>query len=80
VTAVLQFHLGIHRSGLMAEWGVVVLTAVGVIHGLGAGLLVAGVVVADAAVLKFGHGMGLEGLRRVCCQTGPLRGKERCFA
>jgi hypothetical protein len=51
-----------------------------VIHGLGAGLLVAGVVVADAAVLKFGHRMGLEGLRRVWCQTGPLRGKERCFA
>jgi hypothetical protein len=50
------------------------------IHGLRAGLLVAGVVVADAAVLKFGHRMGLEGLRRVWCQTGPLRGKERCFA
>jgi hypothetical protein len=64
----------------MAQGCVVVLAAIGVVNGLRAGLFVGGVVVADAAVLKFGHGMGLEGLRSVWCQTGPLRGKERCFA
>jgi hypothetical protein len=33
-----------------------VLTAIHVIHGLGAELLVVGVVIGNAAVLEFGHG------------------------
>jgi len=45
-------------SSLVPQGGFVVLTAVGVVNGLGAGLLVGCVVVADAAVLEFGHGHG----------------------
>jgi len=42
---------------------------------------VLGVVVADAAVLEFGHGLGLEGLGEgLRWAGGPLRRKERCFA
>jgi len=62
LAAVLQFHLGVHRCGFVARGGAVVLAAVGVVHGLVAELFVLGVVVADAAILKFGHGLGLEGL------------------
>jgi hypothetical protein len=52
-----------------------------VVHGLVAELFVLGVVVADAAVLEFGHGWGLEGLDEgLLWAGGPLRRKERCFA
>jgi hypothetical protein len=55
VASVLQLHFSVHRGSFMAQGCVVVLAAIGVVNGLRARLFVGGVVVADAAVLKFGH-------------------------
>ena len=58
MAAVLKLNVGIHRCGFVTKGGYVVVTAIGVVNGLSAGLFMGGVVVADAAVLKFGHGVG----------------------
>ena len=56
MAAVLKFNLGIHRCSFMAQGGAVVLAAIGMIYSLAAGLFAVVVAVANAAVLKFGHG------------------------
>lgn len=71
VAAVVEGAVGIDRSGLVQEAAVEVQAPVGMVHRCGGGLLGLVLVVADAAVLKKGHELSLEGWGRF-----PLRGTE----
>jgi len=82
VASIVQFDRSV-RCGLVTQGGLVVSTSVGVINLLVTQPFVLRWVVRNASIcaLKSGHEMSLEGVWR--CpdgRSGPLRGKERCFA
>ena len=58
VTAVVELLAGINRSRFMVQGCLKVLAPVGVLHRGRREVLVGGVVIADSAVLEFGHGIG----------------------
>jgi len=72
VAAIVEDAVGIDRSGLVQEGAGEVQAAVGMVHRGGGGQLALHLVVADAAVLKTGHGLSLEGW-----DWFPLRGVEK---
>ena len=72
VAAIVEDAVGIDRSGLVQQGAGEVQAAVGMVHRGGGGQLALHLVVADAAVLKTGHGLSLEGWGWY-----PLRGVEK---
>ena len=70
--AIVEDAVGIDRSGLVQQGAGEVQAAVGMVHRGGGGQLALHLVVADAAVLKTGHGLSLEGWGWY-----PLRGVEK---